>query len=171
MLKIINNLTPFFEDCYRRINVREYAKIIKVTPPTASSILRELEKEGLLQSREFLNSRLYRAKRESPLFMDISRPYFRQKLESLASYLAESTNYALIILFGSLSKGEAKISSDIDIFINANPKDIPVEKFEKELQRKIELHFNSSLKNKALMENIKKGVVLYGDMNGLEKLQ
>ena len=52
MLEIINNLAPFFEDCYRRISVREYSKIIKVSPPTASKILMEYYKEGLLKRQE-----------------------------------------------------------------------------------------------------------------------
>ena len=35
MLNIINNLRPFIEDCYRRISVREYSRLLKVSPPTA----------------------------------------------------------------------------------------------------------------------------------------
>ena len=48
MLNIINNLRPFIEDCYRRINVREYARLTKISPPTASKILSEFNQEGLL---------------------------------------------------------------------------------------------------------------------------
>ena len=48
MLTIFNNLKPFFEDNYRRISVREYARIIKISPPSASKLLNNLEKEGLL---------------------------------------------------------------------------------------------------------------------------
>ena len=48
MLKIINNLKPFFEDCYRRINIREYSRLMKISPPTASKLLYKFNKEGLL---------------------------------------------------------------------------------------------------------------------------
>ena len=48
MLNIINNLKPFIEDSYRRINVREYSRLMKISPPTASKTLFELSKEGLL---------------------------------------------------------------------------------------------------------------------------
>ena len=48
MLKIINDLRPFFEDCYRRVNVREYAKIMHISPPTASKILDSYHHENLL---------------------------------------------------------------------------------------------------------------------------
>ena len=48
MLDILNNLGAFFEDCYRRISVREYAKIMNISPPTASKILTEYSKEGIL---------------------------------------------------------------------------------------------------------------------------
>ena len=49
MLKIIYILKPFFEDNYRRINVREYARLQKISPPTASKILEQMHKEKLLK--------------------------------------------------------------------------------------------------------------------------
>ena len=48
MLKIFNELKPFFEDVYREISVREYAKLTKVSPPTASTILKKYEKDNNL---------------------------------------------------------------------------------------------------------------------------
>lgn len=48
MLDIINNLKPFFEDCYRRINVREYSRLMKISPPTASKLLSKYHKLNLL---------------------------------------------------------------------------------------------------------------------------
>ena len=59
MLNIINSLKPFIEDCYRRINVREYARIMKISPPTASKILFELNKEELLSIEKDRNEIAY----------------------------------------------------------------------------------------------------------------
>ena len=53
MLNIINDLDCFFEDCYRRVNVREYARIKGISPPTASKILTNYQKEGLLFKEEY----------------------------------------------------------------------------------------------------------------------
>ena len=33
MLEIINNLEPFIEDCYSEIGVREYSRMMKISPP------------------------------------------------------------------------------------------------------------------------------------------
>lgn len=52
MLKIFNNLEPFFENNYKRINVREYARLKKISPPTASKLLSELQKEDLLERED-----------------------------------------------------------------------------------------------------------------------
>lgn len=52
MLKIINDLTPFFEDCYREISVREYARIMSISPPTASKLLSYYCSEKLLVKKQ-----------------------------------------------------------------------------------------------------------------------
>ena len=51
MLEIVNNLEPFFEDCYRIVSVREYARLIKKSPPTASKLLKGFAQEGYLHKR------------------------------------------------------------------------------------------------------------------------
>jgi len=64
MLKIFNDLEPFFRDNYQRINVREYARIRKMSPPSASALLSNLEKEGLLNVEKEKNYIYYHANRE-----------------------------------------------------------------------------------------------------------
>ncbi len=46
MLKIFNDLKPFFEDNYGRIHVRGYAALVKVSPPTASGMLKKFVQQG-----------------------------------------------------------------------------------------------------------------------------
>jgi predicted nucleotidyltransferase len=164
MLNIFNNLSVFFEDCYQKINVREYAKLIKVSPPTASRLLKGFEKEGLLKSIEERRNNLYWANRENPLFIDWAKAYRRQKLTPLIFELSEKINYDTIILFGSLIKGETTISSDIDLYLNSGDKKISLEKFEKALKRKIQLHFKKELDNPYLKKNIRQGLLLNGAM-------
>ena len=53
MLDIINNLTLFFEDNYAKINVRRYSRIMKISPPTASKLLKKYEEENLLESSKY----------------------------------------------------------------------------------------------------------------------
>ena len=69
-----------------------------------------------------------------------------------------------IVVFGSYQKGEDTEDSDIDIFVEANEEKINLEKFEKLLNRKIQLHFNPNFKtySKELKNNIANGWVFGG---------
>src|SRR3989338_1932734 len=111
MLKIINDLSPFFEDCYRRINVREYAKSAHITPPTSSKMLNYYEEEELLLKTAYRNNLLFYANKDSKVFIDLSRIYWRQKLRELTAYIEGHLMSPAIVLFGSLSKAEAKNDS------------------------------------------------------------
>lgn len=165
MLNIINNLKPFFEDCYRRISVREYSRLINISPPTASKVLLELSKDGLLLMERDRNYIFYYSNRESKEFIDLSRIYWNNKLNELVKFFNQNITSQGIILFGSLSKAEAKKDSDIDLCILGHAKEMDLEKFERKLNRKIELFFfNSieSIKNKELANNIINGYVLEG---------
>jgi len=165
MLNIINNLKPFIEDCYRRINVREYSRLMKVSPPTASKILSEFNKEELLEIEKDRNYIFYHANKNNKLFIDLSRIYWKIKLEKLINFLNKNIINPTIILFGSLSKGETKNDSDLDICIIGHKKELNLKDFENNLKRKIQLFFFTSIediKNKELANNIINGYILNG---------
>ena len=165
MLNIINNLKLFIEDCYRRINVREYSRLMKISPPTASKILFELNKEGLLLIEKDRNYIFYYANKNNKIFVDLSRIYWNLKLGNLIDFFNKNLTNPTIILFGSLSKAETKNDSDIDICIIGHKKELNIKNFEDSLKRKIQLFFFSSIediKNKELANNIINGYVLEG---------
>ncbi len=166
MLKIIDNLHPFIEDCYKEVGVREYSRIIKTTPPTASKILKEFELEGLLKKRVDKGYLLFRANRESSVLRDLSKIYWKQKLEKVIEYINSQFYEPTIILFGSLTKLETKKDSDIDLVIFTEiKKDINLEKFEKDLRRKIQLfRFKSisDINSKELKTNILNNYIIQG---------
>jgi predicted nucleotidyltransferase len=165
MLNIINNLKPFFEDCYRRVNVREYSRIMKISPPTASKILFKLNKEGLLIIEKDRNYIFYYANKNDGIFIELSRVYWRIKLSTLIDFLDKNIINPTIILFGSLSKAETRENSDIDLCIVGDKKELNIKNFEDRLNRKIQLFsFNSisKIKNKELANNIINGCVLKG---------
>ena len=166
MLKIINSLCPFIEDCYNEIGVREYSRIMKITPPTASKLLKELELEGLLKKRIDRGYLLFRANREDSTLKDLSKIYWKQKIKDIIEYINSQLYDPTIILFGSLTKLETKKDSDIDlaIFTNIN-KNINLEKFEKSSKRKIQLFKFKSISNinsKELKMNILNSYILQG---------
>lgn len=159
MLEIINNLKPFFENCYERISVRQYARLMKISPPTASLLLRGYEKEGLLVKEKDRNYIMFCANKESRNFIMMSRIYWQHRLGSLV----KSIDADDIVLFGSLSKAETKTESDIDLAIFGGKK-INLENFEKEMKREIQAFWFDSLHdaNKELRNNIINGHVLSG---------
>ena len=165
MLKEINNLGLFFEDCYREVSVREYAREIKISPPTASKLLKGFVKEGLLNKREERGFLLFRVNRESVFLRDLSRIYWRKKLDELIEFLDNETHFSGIVLFGSLSKLEATKDSDIDIMIFSDEKQLNLENFEKKLKRKIQCFFNESINN--VPKNLKMNVLMGYLMEGM----
>lgn len=169
MLEIINNLEPFFKDNYRRINIREYARIRKISPPYASKLLKMFEKENLLTKEKERNYIYYVTNKHSQTFIQLSRMYWQIlfKKIGLIDYLEKELINPIIILFGSFSKAEIKEGSDIDITIfTISKKKINLEKFEKKLDRKIQLFvFNKreDIKNRELLNDILNGFILSGE--------
>ncbi len=157
MLGIINNLAPFFEDNYARINIRHYSRLMKISPPTASKLLKRYAEEHLLESSTYERYIFFSARRDDKTFIDLSRIYWRDRLEGLSTFLADK--FAVepaIILFGSMSKAEVRKDSDIDIAVigvnsTVNPfKDMDMAAFEKDLGRKLDI-----FKFKSLMDAYK----------------
>ena len=142
MLEIINSLKPFFEDNYRRINVREYARMQKISPPTASRLLDGFHNSTILKKELDRQYIYYYANKESDLLISLSRIYWTGVLEEsgLTDFIEKEFLSPVIILFGSLSKAEAKADSDIDIAVfSPTKREVKFEKYEKLLKRKIQL--------------------------------
>lgn len=168
MLKIINALRPFFEDNYRRINVREYSRIGKISPPTASKLLKSLKKENLLKEEIERGYNYYFANKESMLFIDLSRIYWYIQIKNsgLLDFFERELINPVIILFGSLSKAEAKSDSDIDLAIfTISKKELDLKKFKIAFKRDIQIFMfqkRGDVKNPELLNNILNGCKISG---------
>ena len=116
-----------------------------------------------------------KGKRNFPFFVaNINSEKFKfvkkiQNLKQLYSsgilnFLEEKTIPSSIVLFGSYSNGEDIESSDIDIFIESKEIVLNLNKFEKKLNRKINIYFKSNINlcPKELRNNIANGMVLLG---------
>ncbi len=169
MLEIINTLKPFFEDNYRRINIREYARLQKISPPTASKILGELHKKQLLKKETDKQYIYYYTNKDSSLFIDFSRVYWKLVLEKfgIINFLEREFLSPITILFGSLSKAEVKKDSDIDLAIfTQTKKELDMKAYEKQLKRKIQLFVfqkTADIKNQNLLNNILNGYRILGE--------
>lgn len=167
MLNIINNLSPFFEDCYRRVSVREYARIMHISPPTASKLLVSYAKEGLLLKVKDRNYLFFYAHVYNKTFTDLSRIYWSERLKALTDFINKRVLSPNIVLFGSLAKAEAKLDSDVDMAIFGHKRNIDISDFEKKLKRKVQIFWFSSLKDvspEELAINILNGYTLAGKL-------
>ena len=167
MLKIFNDLRPFFEDSYKRIHVREYARIQKINPPSPSTLLKELKEEGLLIKEEDKNYLCYYANRENQIFIMLSRAYWYTQLKNigLIGSIEKELILPVILVFGSFSKAEISQKSDIDIAIFNASKKPNIEKFQKALNREIQLFIfkdRKDVKNKELLNSILNGFIISG---------
>ncbi len=160
MLKILTLLSPFFEDVYSEISIREYGRLSGISPPSAAKQLREFEKESLIFSQKRGIYIYYKANTEQFLFKELSKMYWYSLLFPLTEKLHANVMYRNVVLFGSIVKSENTKNSDIDLYLDTSPKKIELESLQKKLHRKIELHFINAKKNEHLKKNIERGIII-----------
>jgi len=170
MFKELNIMKLFLEEPNREFNVREASRILKISPATASKELENLEKKRLLKKRDERMLKLYKANSEGEFSRDLKTFYNIRKIKD-SGFMEELNKFYLkptIILFGSASEGLDTEESDFDmIIISEKKKQFSVDKFEKKLNRKIQLFVVKNLKelkNKHLINNVLNGLILQGEI-------
>ena len=112
------------------------------------------------------NFPVYKANLESDAFKNYKRMHnvFQIEESGLINFLRDKLMPRAIVLFGSYSKGEDTEDSDIDLFVECGKEEVDASKFERQLNRKISLHFREDFKKyaKELKNNIVNGMVLSG---------
>lgn len=159
-------LQEFFDFPRKDFQMREISRNIKLAQPSVLNYLKELSKEKLILKEHKGLYPTFRANRDNELFYIYKKLNLihRIYLSGLLAHIYDNCVPDCIILFGSSSKGEDIEESDIDLFIQAKEKDLTLVKYEKSLNRKINLFFKedfSKLSNE-LKNNILNGVVLKG---------
>ena len=151
------------------LNQRQISKILEVTQPAIMKALPQLEKDTLIKIKQDKETKRWSIElnRDYHIVIQLKRvDNLRQIYETgLADFLEKEFAGATIILFGSYSKGEDIINSDIDIaVISRRDKQIDLSVYEKKLERKININFYESFKSihKNLKENLCNGIVLVG---------
>jgi len=160
----LNILKPFLIDPEREYNIREIARILNISPATAST---KLKKNKYLTKRKFKNLELYRANLDSKEFTDLKTYHTIKTIRnSLIDKLNKFYLKPTIVLFGSASLGLDTTSSDIDLLIISEKttliKDLP-----KILGRDVQIFVHrdiKGIKNKHLVNNILNGITLQGSI-------
>ena len=160
-----------------RLNIREIARALRVTPTAVSKALPELEKEGIVKIKKHgkINLVLVEFNRDNAKAIQLKRAENLKFIyeSGIFDRLYNEFPGCTIILFGSYSKGEDVYTeeeenrSDIDIaVIGIMGKGVDVAKFEKILERKINFNFYESFGkiHKNLKDSILNGIVLSGGL-------
>ena len=152
----------------REFQLREISRKINLASPSVKNYLEELEKEQFIikQKNRVQNYPIYFANRDYKNFKYFKKIDLQERLFSsgLIAFPNDTFLPDAIVLFGSASKGEDTELSDIDLFISSKMKKIELTKYEKVLNRKINLLFEPDFNkfSKELKNNILNGIALSG---------
>lgn len=162
-------LVPFLDEPTREFNVRELARLLRISPTTASAHLRRYAGAGILREARNRNLRLYRANLESAHCRDIKVFRTVRKLRDSGLMDALDGFYLspTVILFGSASTGYDTGASDIDlVIVSDTSKAFPRQpEFERKLGRDLQIFAVKALKdlkNEHLIANAIDGITLQG---------
>lgn len=152
-------LDLIFENSNKSFTVREISKSVKISSSSVQRYLEELRDEGLIAE----NNRAI----ITPYFKFLKTYNIINKLYNtkLLSFLEKELNPSLIIIFGSVRKGEYDKESDVDLFIETSlGKKLDLKQFEKILGHKIQLFVENDINklNANLYNNIVNGIKLSG---------
>jgi len=159
-------LELFIEFPTNDFSVRGLARNLKLSHATVLKYIADLEKLSLIKKKEATLYPTYFANSESQKYKFYKKNWlvFKINESGLIEYIQKETLPSSIILFGSGAKSVFTEKSDIDIFVEASETKLDIAKYEKKLNRKINLLFEQNINNlsKELRNNIINGIILYG---------
>ena len=159
-------LQVFFDYPKKDFQIRELSRKIRLAQISIINHLKRLVKENLVIKENKSIYPSYKANTNNELFKLLKKQnlILRLKESGLIEFLEERLRPNCIVLFGSASRGEDNENSDTDIFLQSKEVILDLNKFEKSLNRKINLFFEYNINklNKELLNNIINGEVLHG---------
>lgn len=166
---ILNNnnekiLKLFLKKPTTGFQIRDVIRLTKLGNPTVVRGLKLLISKKLITKKQGRVYPFYEANLEDNFFRKLKIFYNLICLEDAIKTIIEKTRPSCIVLFGSGAKGEDIEKGDIDLFVQAERKEINISSSEKKLNRKINLLFEPDLNklNKELVNNLINGIVVYG---------
>lgn len=149
---------------------KKLAEEIKISRGGSSTILRQMEDLGILESKAIGKTIVYNIEHNSPLVKSFrifeNLLELNELVENLKQYCRK------IILFGSCSRGEDTHDSDIDLFIVADKEFVDIVRKEIgkfDIEREIKPVISDALEliqmeknDKVFLQEVNKGIVLWG---------
>lgn len=149
---------------------KKLAEEIKISRGGSSTILRQMEDLGILESKAIGKTIVYNIEHNNPLVKSFrifeNLLELNELVENLKQYCRK------IILFGSCSRGEDTHDSDIDLFIVADKEIVDIVRKEIgkfDIEREIKPVISDALEliqmeknDKVFLQEVNKGIVLWG---------
>lgn len=158
-------LKQFLENPTKKHQIREISRKINLATTSVKKHIEKLIQQNLIFEKKDI-FKYYQANFDKEEFR------FYKKINSmimirdsgLLEYLENQTSAEVIILFGSCAKGEDTQESDLDLYVQAPSKNLNLKKFEKKINKKIQLFFYEDINQvpKELRNNILNGIKLAG---------
>lgn len=152
-----------------QLTQRQIARFLHVSAAAVGKVLPQLVKEEYVRKKKQNNMNLsfVSLNRDKQEVLHWKRTENLRMLyeRALVAYLKEEFPGATIVLFGSYARGDDVATSDIDIAVlGRKERKLNLERFEKQLERKIVVNYYPSLTgvHKELRENLCNGIVLSG---------
>lgn len=159
-------LELFIEASDKDFSARGIARNLKISHTTVLKHIENLLSLELIKKKEETLYPTFYANTESKKYKFHKKNYliFRIAKSGLVEFIQENVLPSSIILFGSSAKATFTEESDIDIFVEAKKSNINILKYEKILNKKINLLFESNINNLSneLRNNIINGSILAG---------
>lgn len=166
-------LRVFFDDPSPEtlgLSLREISRRSGLAHTSVKKHLQTLEEEGLVKTRqEKRGSRtypVYRSNRNSEKFKHFKTVdmVFRIGGSGILDVIEGETTPDCIVLFGSAARGEDVRSSDIDLYVQSEEKELDLSEYESFLERSVQLHFQPDFNSypPELRNNIVNGITLRG---------
>ncbi len=159
-------LELFIEFPTKDFSVRGLARELKLSHATILNYINDLKNLSHIKKKEATLYPTYFASTESQKYKFYKKNWLIFKLveTGVIEHIQKDALPSSIILFGSGAKATFTEKSDIDIFVESNEAKLDLTKYEKKLNRKINLLFEQNINSlsKELRNNIINSVVLYG---------
>jgi predicted nucleotidyltransferase len=156
----------FLNEPIKKWHIRGLSRKIKIAPTSVKLHVNTLQKEGFVLEKNDDVFKYYVANFDSEDFRFYKKinTMINLRTSGLLDYIIRLCSPDTIILFGSCSKGEDTETSDLDLYIQGTETKLNLNKFEKLLNRKIQLFFSEAIEKipKELRNNILNGIKLDG---------
>jgi predicted nucleotidyltransferase len=158
-------LQVFFDNPNKKYQLRGLSRITKISLPSVKKHVEELLKQKLIQE---IKDSIYKGYKSSfsNNYKTLKRNdlLFRLEETGLIKELEKTFTPNCIILYGSAVEGTDDERGDIDIFVQSSKKKIDLSKFEKKINRKINILFEANMSkiDKTFKNTLANGIILNG---------